>query len=307
MRILLSVTLLARVAHAGVGGSATSLQPCSGDPIYHTFTAQAGPAGSMALRVSGDAHPLWSSAWCLSTGTGIGTFPIQANATIMTGPCGGYGALALTFDATGASTQLALQGGALCVAVNPGAGAVPSAGLRLSPCAPGDALQLFTVAGGQVRHAGSGLCLDVGTHRKACEAGGAGAGLPFCNSALPLSDRVADLIGRLTLEEKAAMLDTASGGSAGNGVSPYQWWSESLHGLANNVGTSFNGATPASTAFPQPITSSCSFNRTLWLSTARAVSDEVRAFANAGHSGLTMWAPNINLAVSWANPRSPYR
>ena len=107
---------------------------------------------------------------------------------------------------------------------------------------------------------------------------------------------MADLIARLTFSEKVAMLATPSGGSPANGVSPQQWWQEGLHGVANNLGIAFDGTTPASTSFPQPILSACSFNRSLWLATGQAISDEARAFANAGHGGLTIWSPNINIA-----------
>jgi beta-glucosidase-like glycosyl hydrolase len=93
-------------------------------------------------------------------------------------------------------------------------------------------------------------------------------------------------VSRLSFEDKVGMLATPSGGAAGLGVSPQQWWQESLHGLANNVGVAFDAPTPAATSFPQPILSSCSFNRSLWLQTGAAISDEVRAFSNVGHSGL---------------------
>ena len=83
--------------------------------------------------------------------------------------------------------------------------------------------------------------------------GSLGAGLPFCDAGAPLDARVADLVGRLSFEEKAFMLATASGGAPRVGVSVSQWWQEALHGIANNVGVSFNGDTPASTSFPQPM------------------------------------------------------
>lgn len=37
---------------------------------------------------------------------------------------------------------------------------------------------------------------------RACNAEAASAGLPFCDPALPLDDRIEDLIARLTVEEK---------------------------------------------------------------------------------------------------------
>lgn len=118
-------------------------------------------------------------------------------------------------------------------------------------------------------------------------------GLPYCNSSLPLSVRVADLVSRLSVEEKQGMLDTSSGGS--KYVAPYNYWSESLHGVANNVGTYFAGAIPYTTSFPMAITSAMSFNETAWHAIGVAIGDEARAMSNIGHTGgNTFWAPTIN-------------
>ncbi|KAG0459281.1 hypothetical protein HPP92_022409 [Vanilla planifolia] len=80
------------------------------------------------------------------------------------------------------------------------------------------------------------------------------------------------------------------------GLPAYQWWSESLHGVAaNGPGVLFNGTIRASTLFPQVILSAAAFNRSLWRATARAIAIEARAMRNAGQAGLTFWAPNINI------------
>ena len=60
-------------------------------------------------------------------------------------------------------------------------------------------------------------------------------------------------------------------------------------GVANNVGTAFLDPTPVSTSFPMVITSSAAFNDTLWRAIGDTVGTEARAFANAGHAGLTYW------------------
>jgi beta-glucosidase-like glycosyl hydrolase len=80
-------------------------------------------------------------------------------------------------------------------------------------------------------------------------------------------------------------------------VPPYQWWSESLHGLADNgPGVNFSsGPVARATMFPQVILSAASFNRSLWRAVAEAVAVEARAMHNAGQAGLTYWAPNINV------------
>jgi hypothetical protein len=276
-------------AHAGVGGSTLSLAACAPSP-FQSWNFTGGK-----LRLTGDAAPLWQSAWCMATNNGINHLPTAAGTGLYASPCGS------AFPVTLAPPAIALaDGSGLCVALAPGAPALPGAMLALAPCAAGAAAQAFSLAAGALTHAPSGLCVDAGSRFKACEPGSLGAGLPFCDAGAPLDARVADLVGRLSFEEKAFMLSTASGGAPRAGVSPQQWWQEALHGIANNVGVSFNGATPASTSFPQPITSSCAFNRTLWRATGEAISTEVRAFANAGHAGLTMWSPNSAWAVGAA-------
>ena len=301
--LLLLLLLLLRTARAGVGGSVVSLQTCNA--ADRTFQGWAYNAGSKNLAVAGDANRLWGSSWCLASAFGIGTLPAQTNATVYTSPCGSAFALDLAPDTPRTSLALA-DGSGLCLAVVP-AGAARGALLQLAPCAASSAAasaaavpdaQAFSFASatGALVHAPSGLCVDSGSRFRACAPGGPGAGLPFCDATAAVDERVADLVARLSFDEKASMLSTPSGGAPGLGVSTQQWWQESLHGVANNVGVAFDAPTPASTSFPQPILSSCSFNRSLWLATAQAVSDEVRAFNNAGHSGLTLWAPNINIA-----------
>ncbi|KAH9618896.1 hypothetical protein KSS87_010293, partial [Heliosperma pusillum] len=80
------------------------------------------------------------------------------------------------------------------------------------------------------------------------------------------------------------------------GLPPYQWWSESLHGIATNgPGISFNGTIKAATMFPQILNQAATFNKTLWFDIASATSVEGRSMYNVGQSGLTFWAPNINI------------
>ncbi|XP_077214415.1 putative beta-D-xylosidase 6 [Tasmannia lanceolata] len=119
---------------------------------------------------------------------------------------------------------------------------------------------------------------------------------PFCNTSLSIPNRAQSLISLLTLQEKIQQLS--------NGVNPiprlslpaYQWWSESLHGIATNgPGVLFNGTIKSATSFPQVLLTAASFNRTLWFSIAKAIGIEARAMYNVGQAGLTFWAPNINI------------
>ncbi|MCR6653485.1 MAG: hypothetical protein NVV73_19185 [Cellvibrionaceae bacterium] len=118
--------------------------------------------------------------------------------------------------------------------------------------------------------------------------------LPFRNSALDLDARVEDLMSRMTTEEKIAQLFNDAPGIDRLGIAPYNWWNESLHGVAR---------AGKATVFPQAIGMAATFDEGLMLRIATAISDEARAkhhhfIKNNVHSiygGLTFWSPNINI------------
>ncbi|KAG2300618.1 hypothetical protein Bca52824_037090 [Brassica carinata] len=119
---------------------------------------------------------------------------------------------------------------------------------------------------------------------------------PFCNLSLSTTNRALSLVSLLTLPEKISQLSNTAASVPRLGIPPYEWWSESLHGLADNgPGVSFNGSISSATSFPQVIVSAASFNRTLWRGIGSAVAVEGRAMYNGGQAGLTYWAPNINV------------
>ena len=121
------------------------------------------------------------------------------------------------------------------------------------------------------------------------------AQLPFQNPNLTSAERAKDLIGRLTLEEKASLMLDQSPAIPRLGIKNFNWWSEALHGLANNGDV---------TVFPEPIGMAASFNDSLLHEVFNAVSDEVRAkYNDAMKKGqenrrflsLSVWTPNINI------------
>lgn len=121
------------------------------------------------------------------------------------------------------------------------------------------------------------------------------AQLPYQNPKLSFEVRAKDLISRLTLEEKASLMFDQSPAVPRLGVKKFNWWSEALHGLANNNNV---------TVFPQPIGMAASFNDSLVYQIFNATSDEVRAKYNeAMRNGqenrrflsLSVWTPNINI------------
>ncbi|GAO28870.1 beta-glucosidase [Geofilum rubicundum JCM 15548] len=91
---------------------------------------------------------------------------------------------------------------------------------------------------------------------------------PFQNPDLSSEERAKDLISRLTVEEKAALLCDQSEAIPRLGIDRFNWWSEALHGYANNDDV---------TVFPQPIGMAASFNDELLFRIFDATSDEARA------------------------------
>ena len=115
---------------------------------------------------------------------------------------------------------------------------------------------------------------------------------PYQNKNLPPEQRAADLLGRLTLEEKASLTMHASPAIPRLGIKQYNWWSEALHGIARNG---------SATVFPQPIGMASSFDEELVEDVFTAASDEARVkYLETKdnvkvYQGLTFWTPNINI------------
>ncbi len=118
--------------------------------------------------------------------------------------------------------------------------------------------------------------------------------LPFKNSELPIDVRINDLLSRLTLEEKVALMLHQSPPIKRLAIAEYNWWNEALHGV---------GRAGKATVFPQAIGLAASFDNQLLHKVATAISDEARAKHHAalaknnrqGYTGLSFWTPNINI------------
>src|SRR3989339_350486 len=95
--------------------------------------------------------------------------------------------------------------------------------------------------------------------------------LPYQDSNLSSEERAKDLISRLTLSEKATLMCDQSDAIPRLGIKKFNWWSEALHGLANNSDV---------TVFPQPIGMAASFDDALVYRIFNATSDETRAKYN---------------------------
>ncbi|WP_233843849.1 glycoside hydrolase family 3 C-terminal domain-containing protein [Dyella sp. 2HG41-7] len=107
-------------------------------------------------------------------------------------------------------------------------------------------------------------------------------------------DRAADLVSRMTLEEKVSQMQNNAPAIPRLGIPAYDWWDEGLHGVAR---------AGQATVFPQAIGLSATFDTALMSNVATAISDEARAknseFLRHGmherYEGLTFWSPNINI------------
>lgn len=109
-----------------------------------------------------------------------------------------------------------------------------------------------------------------------------------------IDKRAADLLARLTLEEKISLLGFQSKPVERLGIPAYNWWNEALHGVAR---------AGQATVFPQAIGMAASFDNELMKEVASVISTEARAKYNLAvakdrrlqYMGLTFWSPNINI------------
>ena len=117
----------------------------------------------------------------------------------------------------------------------------------------------------------------------------------YLDTKLPAEHRAADLVKRMTLEEKASQLVNQARPIPRLHVPGYDWWSEALHGVATN----------GTTEFPEPIGLASTFDPEKIHEMAVDIGTEARVVhaqsvaANGGNSvifhGLDFWAPNINI------------
>jgi beta-glucosidase len=116
----------------------------------------------------------------------------------------------------------------------------------------------------------------------------------YLDTNLPAEKRAADLVGRLTLPEKASQLVNQSRAIPRLNIPTYDWWSESLHGVLTN----------GTTEFPEPVGLAATFDPAAIHKMAEVISTEGRiknaqAVRRDGHAsifaGLDFWAPNINI------------
>jgi beta-glucosidase len=126
---------------------------------------------------------------------------------------------------------------------------------------------------------------------------------PYLDASLSPAQRAADLVSRMTLEEKILQMQSTAPAIPRLQVPAYNWWNEALHGVMQG----------RATVFPQAIGLAATWDTDLMYRVADVISTEARAKYNDAltrpapsgpetrmtlpgrTAGLTYWSPNINI------------
>jgi beta-glucosidase len=119
---------------------------------------------------------------------------------------------------------------------------------------------------------------------------------PFRDPSKSVEARAADIVSRLTLDEKIAQMLNKTPAIERLGIPAYDWWNECLHGI---------GRTPEYkvTVYPQAIGMAAGWDAAALELMGDYTSEEGRAIYNTAQArsdyriyrGLTYWTPNINI------------
>lgn len=125
----------------------------------------------------------------------------------------------------------------------------------------------------------------------------------YLNPELTPERRAADLVSKMTLEEKVLQMQSSAPAIPRLNIPAFNWWNEALHGVAQG----------RATVFPQAIGLAATWDTSLMRNVADTISTEARAKYNAAlggpppifgdppatspgrTAGLTYWSPNINI------------
>ena len=113
----------------------------------------------------------------------------------------------------------------------------------------------------------------------------------YLNTAYTFEERATDLVSRLTLEEKQALLGNNMAAVPRLGVKNYNVWSEALHGVLTGANPSVGLLGP--TSFPNSVAIGSTWDPSLAQRMADAIADEARAIFQTGTKGLTFWSPVV--------------
>lgn len=107
----------------------------------------------------------------------------------------------------------------------------------------------------------------------------------YMDTSYSFEERAADLVSRMTLEEKVSQVGYQAPAIERLGVAEYDYWKEALHGIARQG---------KATSFPTALSLSNTWNRDLMYTVADIISTEARAKNN--RYNLSYWSPTVNMA-----------
>lgn len=293
-------------------GQQLNLQPCAPNKQLPSN----GFPSTQLFEFAAGGRVLTSEGLCFTAEKPLGADP-RGGARLVSATCAGsvdapaFASQAFNLSSAGRITAVGLPGSPTA-----DAGAATWWGARTpltTQPTPGSVFSLRPVNGnaslGALVHLETGMCLDSGGVPE-----GTGCldvavrGLPFCNPALPLEDRLQDLLGRLTLSEA-----TGFTGDDGENDSPcgthtaaiprlditqYRWLVE-VSSMASSLDTcrplvGWHAGCP--TSFPAAMTLTGSFNASLWHSHGRVVGDEMRVINNLATTSTPLSPGRVSLA-----------
>jgi beta-glucosidase-like glycosyl hydrolase len=114
----------------------------------------------------------------------------------------------------------------------------------------------------------------------------------YLNTAYSFKERAADLVSRMTLEEKISQIGNTMPPIPRLGVNHYDVWGEALHGI---MGRNNNSGMTA-TSFPNSVAVGATWDPELIKREASVIADEARGFNHDLIFTLTYWSPVIEPA-----------
>lgn len=134
------------------------------------------------------------------------------------------------------------------------------------------------------------LLLFIGVSVMAFSRDGGNAKKPiYLNTAYSFKERAADLVSRMTLEEKQSQLGNTMPAIPRLGVNKYDIWGEALHGIMGRN----NNSGKTATSFPNSVAAGSTWDPELILKETSVVADEARGFNYDLIFTLTYWSPVV--------------
>ena len=113
----------------------------------------------------------------------------------------------------------------------------------------------------------------------------------YLNTSYSFEERAADLVSRLTPEEKESLLGNNMAAVPRLGINSFNVWSEALHGVMGRGAMGAGAGSP--TSFPNSVALGSSWDPSLMQRETNAISDEARAINSPVISGLTFYSPVV--------------